>query len=217
MRNSAKSPLSNAPLAEATEAPQIVSGKKRPWHRLKGETALAYSYAWNYITMGPGRSIRKVSKKARVSRHMKRWSKKWKWVQRAAAYDLWMESKNRERAELFAEQEAKERQQRARDLREKMFQQGQQFIDAAALMVNAPIMEQQRVVERYEDGREKTVQIIKPARWRKLDALRFAQLGDAMAAAAIRNDGAMTTDRKWNNKTSKGILAAIGAAMNGRW
>jgi hypothetical protein len=89
--------------------------------------------------MGPGRSIRKVSKKPRVSRHLKRWSKKWKWVQRAAAYDRWMEAKNLETAELFAEQEEKERQQRERDRREKLFQLGQQFIHAADLMFKVRI------------------------------------------------------------------------------
>jgi hypothetical protein len=57
-------------------------------------------------------------------------------------------------------------------------------------MLKAPLFDQKRVVEAYEDGREKVTQLFKASRWAKRDALRYSVGGFAMTGAAIRNEGA---------------------------
>jgi hypothetical protein len=61
-------------------------------------------------------------------------------------------------------------------------------------MLKAPLFEQKRVVEAYEDGREKVIQQFKPSKWAKRDALRYTVGGFAMTGAAIQNEGAVATE-----------------------
>lgn len=182
---------SGAPPTAATEAPQIVSGKKRCWERRKGETSLAYEYAFRYITMGPGRSIAKASKKPRVSRHLKRWSSQWQWVKRAAAWDRWREAKNLAAAELFAAEEAKKWEQRERERRERVWQRGEKHGAAGDLILNFPLTEVKWVKETDAEGRATVFQIIKPVGFVKRDAIRFHKCWDEMTGAAIANEGAV--------------------------
>ncbi len=61
---------------------------KQIWERQEGESAKAYDAFTLYRDMGPGRSISKI-----VQKHTKnratcgKWSVKYNWVQRVAAYD----------------------------------------------------------------------------------------------------------------------------------
>ena len=64
---------------------------KKPWERLEDETDTAYHRFSLYLKMGPERSISKVAeglqKGSGYEKHLRRWSSKYSWVERAAAYD----------------------------------------------------------------------------------------------------------------------------------
>ncbi len=63
------------------------SDKIKIWERQKGETEKAYSAFKVYLEM-ENRSIPKVAQKLTVSTgHIKKWSSKNNWLERAAAYD----------------------------------------------------------------------------------------------------------------------------------
>lgn len=60
-----------------------------PWERQPGESSKAYEAFCLYRDMGPGeRSTRKVAKKLNKSlTQIGKWSSRWNWVERAAAWD----------------------------------------------------------------------------------------------------------------------------------
>jgi len=188
--------------------------KEKPpiWARRKGEPPSAYRYAFAYFQAGaiakrsidkieeylnpnsaPKAAGQEVSKRSAKTRQFFRLSKKWRWVARAAAYDAWLDDKKAEAMELFATQDAEKWAARERDLREKRFSQSQEFISQADTMLKAPLFEQKRIVEAYEDGREKVIQQFLPSKWAKRDAMRYAVGGHAMASAAIKNEDALAT------------------------
>jgi len=65
--------------------------KKKSWQRLPDESDLAYSYFTSYMKMGPERSLAKVGqkhgKKEHYRKQLAKWSSKFNWVERAAAFD----------------------------------------------------------------------------------------------------------------------------------
>jgi len=72
------------------------------WERQKDESSKAYAAFCIYRDMGPDRSIEKVyekrSRRGPLSR-LKNWSVKHNWVERAKAYDDYLERKKREEKE----------------------------------------------------------------------------------------------------------------------
>lgn len=68
------------------------------WERLPGESSRAYSVFCEYRDLGPERSLDKLKQKLNKSRTkstLARWSGKYKWVERAKAYDDYIEKKKR--------------------------------------------------------------------------------------------------------------------------
>jgi hypothetical protein len=175
------------------EAPQIGLDEKAAGERCPCEPSRAYAYAWKYFTMGPGRSIEKMrengSEKVSITvRQLKRYSTRWQWVMRAAAYDQWIEATNLKAAALLAAQDAEKWAQRMRDLRERKYQQSQQLLDHAESMLKFPLSEIKRTVVLDESGRETQIQIIKPAKWSKGDVLRFLACGHKMGSDSGNTD-----------------------------
>jgi hypothetical protein len=181
-------------------AERVMAKKKTAWERRPGEPARAYDYAWQYITLGPQRSLEKLvqgtTQKLPSLGSLKNLSAKWRWVRRAAAYDRWIERQNLEQAELSALEQAKKWEQRDQERRESDYSTSLQLRAQLQMMLNYPLVDHERVVERYEDGREKVIQIFKVSPWRKSDIVRFWQAASAMGGAAIRNEGATSTDTK---------------------
>lgn len=61
-----------------------------PWERLKGESSKAYAHFCLYRDMGKERSLRKLAADTTCTsqlRQLQRWSARWRWVDRAQAYD----------------------------------------------------------------------------------------------------------------------------------
>jgi hypothetical protein len=171
------------------DAPQVAAGQKTAWARRLGEGGRAYQYAWEYFMMGPHRSIEGVAQKfAKNPRPLNRYSVKWQWVKRAAAYDRSIDAEKRKEAEAFAKAEEQESAQRQRDQRERLFRLGERFIETGNTILKFPLAEVRRVTQVDADGHPTQIQIIKPVRWAQRDALLFCDSSARMSAAAIRNE-----------------------------
>lgn len=61
---------------------------RKPWERLDGEGAKAFEAFWEYCSMGPKRSQRKVAESLGKSETlMSRWAGEYQWSERAAKWD----------------------------------------------------------------------------------------------------------------------------------
>jgi len=170
-------------------AQPIAAGQKTAWAHRPREGTRAYQYAWEYVRMGPDRSIEKVAQKfGKNKRPLKRYSRKWEWVKRAAAYDRSIEAQKMEASEAFTKAEQQKSAQRQRDQRERLFLLGERYIERGSTILKFPLTEVTRVTQVDADGRPTQIQIIKPVRWAKRDALLFSSSGQVMTAAAIRNE-----------------------------
>ena len=67
-----------------------------PWHIRPGESSLAYRFLYKYLWMGSSRSLAKLARQENRGRsdrpdagltQLKKWSVRWDWQARAAAYD----------------------------------------------------------------------------------------------------------------------------------
>ncbi len=68
------------------------------WERMPGESTKAYSVFCQYRDLGPERSLEKLRQKLAKSRSratLTRWSSKYNWVERARAYDDYIDKKKR--------------------------------------------------------------------------------------------------------------------------
>jgi hypothetical protein len=80
-----------------------VTEQARPWHRLieQGEGTKAYEAANAYFTLGPARSIAEVARELGKSEALLgRWSRAYRWVERAGQWDDHAASLERERNEV---------------------------------------------------------------------------------------------------------------------
>jgi hypothetical protein len=76
--------------------------ERQPWDRQLGEGSKAYSHFCIYRDMGSGRSLQKMTSVpgcTSVRRQLSRWSSRWRWVERAQAYDDYLQHQDRLRQE----------------------------------------------------------------------------------------------------------------------
>jgi hypothetical protein len=91
-----------------------------PWERQIGESRQAFQAFAIYRDMGPARSLQKVAQQLSKSLAlMKRWSEKWSWVARAAAWDAELDRKTREAQEKARAEMAERHAQEAMMLQKK--------------------------------------------------------------------------------------------------
>jgi hypothetical protein len=72
--------------------------EKHEWDRLSGETSKGYAHFCLYRDMGQGRSLRKLAGDAKcISKvaQLRRWSSRWRWVERCQKYDDHLEYQDR--------------------------------------------------------------------------------------------------------------------------
>jgi len=81
----------------------MMAEEAKPWERQDGESAKAFEAFRTYRDLGPSRSIAKACSVLRgpgFSRDMfKTWSARWKWVNRAAQWDSYLDEQRRKETE----------------------------------------------------------------------------------------------------------------------
>jgi hypothetical protein len=162
----------------------------RAWERLPKESAPAYEAFSTYAEMGVTRSLAAVGRRLGKSRPlMERWSVRYGWVSRAAAFDQHMyevKARARHAAEIA---EAQKWARRRADLLEEEFEIGQKLTEKARQMLQMPLIEVKRelVIERYDDGRERVVQlnVLKPVRFSMSDPGRMLLLADKLVRLSL--------------------------------
>ena len=155
------------------------------WDRQPGESAPAYEAARLYFDLGAQRSLEQVRQKLGKSKDlMERWSARWAWVDRAAAWDAMLRSRElaAREASLAAEAERWAARRAAEAEREWAF--AEQLMERARAMLAFPLQTR----EIAEDG--KTI-VVKPARWAIRDAAGMADTAAKLARLAT----GMETDR----------------------
>lgn len=112
------------------------------WHRIeavdgqRGESAEAYQAAKLYFELAANRSHEAVSQKLGKSRTLlSRWSSKWKWPDRAAAYDAYVEEQREQALQRARAEDAQRWIERDRSLRERFFTVGELIVEKAERMI----------------------------------------------------------------------------------
>jgi len=102
-----------------------------PGERLDGESSVNYEAFAIYRDMGRERSLNKVSEKlAKSDTLIKRWSAKFDWVKRAAAWDDEQDRISREIAQREQEKEIKNMRKRHSELAKKMLDTAEAALEA---------------------------------------------------------------------------------------
>jgi hypothetical protein len=159
------------------------AGKMTFDQRLPTESSRAHQALTAYCGMGPPRSIRAVGQKLGKSGALTaRWSARWGWVARAAAYDQKMALIAQEAAERALKAETKRWQARLRAQREEEYQLAEQFLDRARAILNFPLVRSK--TERSEDGKT-VVTVTEPAGWTLDSAVRLGAMGTKLSRLAL--------------------------------
>lgn len=148
------------------------------WLRRPGESPRAYEAAMAYFEMRAGRSISAVSQ--RLGKHvslLERWSKRWGWVERAAAFD---EHLARE-AQIAREQANREYtakwQARAQEKLEEDYQRGKKIESKIDNILDLPLISQTS-----SDGKI----ILKPVGHKLSDVAPLAGVASRLINSAIQ-------------------------------
>lgn len=121
-----------------------MANQKEIWRRIEasgnrpGETAQAYEAAKLYFELAADRSLEAVGQKLGKSKVlMERWSRQWRWVERAKAYDRHIEESREDNLQRQRAEDAERWIQRDRQLREEFYQTGEQFVAKARKLLSA--------------------------------------------------------------------------------
>jgi len=161
------------------------------WERRCGESAKAHAAAWIYIELGSQRSLSKTAQVLQKSPHytrlLKRWSARFQWVKRAAAYDDRLDRIEQQAREAAVRMWAQRWAEREEARREDHYQLADRLSRKAQAMLEFPLATQET-----KDGKT----VIHPANWTFLDAARMTQIAFDLQGRAIRNDDAQYARRK---------------------
>lgn len=115
--------------------------QKAIWQRIEasgkgpGETAQAYEAAKLYFELAADRSLEAVGQKLGKSKAlMERWSKRWNWVKRAAAYDRHVADSREDNLQQKRAEDAELWIRRDRELRERFYRLGELIVEKAERM-----------------------------------------------------------------------------------
>jgi hypothetical protein len=161
------------------------------WARRRGESAKAFAAARIYIELGSQRSLSKTAQVLQRSPHhtrlLKRWSARFQWVKRAAAYDDGLYRIEQQAREAAVRMLAQRWAEREAARREDHYQLADRLSRKAQAMLDFPL-----AIQETKDGKT----VIHPVNWTFMDAARMAQIGFDLQGRAIRNDDAQYTRRK---------------------
>jgi hypothetical protein len=157
----------------------MVAAKRQPWEQLDGEGDKAFEAFTVYRDSGIPRSLPEVSRRSAKSVPLiKRWSAKYRWAERARAWDAHRAAARDRTTVRVAESDAEKlaRERHERDV--------QNLVVASQLKLRALQMLDWAMEEQVEetrtvsaDGHTTVIQrVIQPARWRLRDAAVMAKV-----------------------------------------
>jgi len=116
----------------------------RAFERQDGETVKAFEAFKVYRDLGPERSLAKVAeirygKTTSNARQVARWSSRFDWVERAAAWDDYHEMIRREIIEECERAKGTERAEREARIQERVLAVREQFVERLEQMLGAPL------------------------------------------------------------------------------
>lgn len=166
----------------------------KPWERQSGESAPAYAAAWAYFQMGSERSLSAVARNFHKSKTLlARWSVRWRWAERAEAYDrhlhrLALDAQNKALAEEVERWEKRRSEQRERE-----WSAAEALLSRAQQMLQLPL-----TITTEDEGRT----VIQPARWSMRDVALFLDVASKLARRAAEMD---TDNQKVDAKLKKAL------------
>jgi hypothetical protein len=169
-----------------------------PWRRLENEPITAYSYFKHYLTLPQPRKVARLAVQLRLHRQgLARYCATYKWVDRAAAYDDFLATKELQRQKLRREKADLEWAARRDEQREQEWDIAQQLLDKVRQMLQVPLFAErtEEILEGLDpQGRIIIRQIIhfEPLDWGATDMARFFEVASKMARLAT----GMDTDQK---------------------
>ncbi len=184
---------------------------ERIWYRLKGEPMVAYRYFKQYLAMPTPRSMPRLAKHLRMHQNtFLQYSSRFKWIERAEAYDNQQTTKELEKMRVQRELADKKWAERRDEQRETEWNIAQELIEKVKLMLQVPLMKQTMTdyivnIENEEIDPEvlegidkdsvvivKKVIINEPVDWSAIDISRFFDIASKMARLAT----GMATEHK---------------------
>ena len=168
-------------MTEPTEIPLAA------WERMPGETTLAHKAARAHLNLGVSRSLDKVAEQfGKHPKQMERWSKKWKWGIRAAAFD---DHRAREEQIVLDRLEiarlAKWKSRREEESEQK-YQLAQKLLSKGGKVLDVPLM---KVIT--QDGKTTVL----PVKCALRDAVPMLALGFKLGGEAIQQEIGEKDDR----------------------
>ncbi len=155
------------------------SQENAPWDRRPGEGPEAFDAASAYFALGPGRTIEAVARECTKSASLlRRWSARFGWVERAAAYDDHLATIRQAAHEVALAREARKWELRRWAALEQVFQDGQRLREKAQAMLAVPVTEE--VV-----GPDGSVTVKSAGRWTFLTAAQMLRLASELEAGAL--------------------------------
>lgn len=155
------------------------SQENAPWDRRPGEGPEAFAAASAYFALGSGRTIEAVARECTKSVSLlRRWSARFGWVERAAAYDDHLAAIRQAAREVALAREARKWELRRWAALEQVFQDGQRLREKAQAMLAMPVTEE--VV-----GPDGSVTVKSAGRWTFLTAAQMLRLASELAAGAL--------------------------------
>lgn len=184
----------------ADEAIEITKPQDRAWYRLisAGESVQAYGYFKQFLSMDKPRSISRLARHLRMHRNsLLGYSSRFKWVDRAAAYDDYSSTKELERQRMYREKSELEWAGRRDEQRQQEWDIAQQLLEKVRQMLQVPLFKEtisERLADLDPDGKIIIEQIvsIEPLDWSALDIARYFEIASKVA----RLSTGMATDQK---------------------
>lgn len=174
----------------------------KAWERRERESERAYRAFLVYRDLGLARSLAGVREQSGDRpiplRTIERWSARWAWPRRAAAWDAWLQAAR----DRVARREAGKWERRRLAALEAVYEDVQKIRERLQLMLSFPLTRR-----RTEDGRT----VIEPARWSFRDViagLKAAAELEAMALNAATTDPELMSDAE-----VAGVLDALDDAI----
>ncbi len=167
------------------------------WDKQENETGKAYAAFSSYLQLGDrshAKLVEKLGKSSGYTRVLENWSGTYNWVERAEAYDAYIDTRAREKAE-------KDVIERRAKLQEREWKASEGLIDRAMEILKLPLT--QRTItdqKRNEKGEEVAVfYTIEPVNFTGRDAARLMDAGSKLG----RLSTGMTTDTQRRELTGK--------------